>query len=127
MFEKLKKKIPNNDPAALLSVLQEEGIEDFRETLFFADWNHEVLEVSRVLHSPNSLSVAELEHFFAQDGLVIVRSLDGDFVAGTWNETYVWTKDLFVPLSESYPLPLIDFLIQYEHGKIASHILPIIR
>lgn len=127
MFEKLKQIIPTNDPAALLSILEEEGIEDFREILFFSDWDREVLEVSRVLHSPNSLSDAELVRFFSRGGLVIARSLDGDFVAGTRNETYVWTKDLFVPLSENYPLPLIDFLIQYEHGKIASHILPIIR
>jgi hypothetical protein len=98
MFEKLKQKIPTNDPVALLSILEEESIEDFREILFFSG-----------------------------GGLVIARSLDGDFVAGTRNETCVWTKDLFVPLSENYPLPLIDFLIQYEHGKIASHILPIIR
>ena len=64
-----------------------------------------------------------MEHWREQEFLVVAQSLDGDYLAGTLEQTFVIPSSLYKEDIEQFDKQLIDFFA-YENKEITSAILP---
>ena len=75
-------------------------------------------------NSPIDFSETDVEHWRKQEFLVVAQSLDGDYLAGTLEQTFVIPSSLYKEDIEQFDKQLIDFFIAYENKEITSAILP---
>ncbi|MGG7017675.1 UNVERIFIED_CONTAM: hypothetical protein P3E19_30720, partial [Pseudomonas aeruginosa] len=67
-----------------------------------------------------TISETDVEHWRKQEFLVVAQSLDGDYLAGTLEQTFVIPSSLYKEDIEQFDKQLIDFFIAYENKEITS-------
>ena len=64
-----------------------------------------------------TISETDVEHWREQEFLVVAQSLDGDYLAGTLEQTFVIPSSLYKEDIEQFDKQLIDFLLPTRTKK----------
>ena len=115
-FEQLKETLPDAKPQTFLQAILSQPQEEDAELTFSEEIDEQFVENCKFLASP--------EHWREQEFLVVAQSLDGDYLAGTLEQTFVIPSSLYKEDIEQFDKQLIDFFIAYENKEITSAILP---
>lgn len=123
-FQKIKEELIDTNPSCfLMTVLENEQEED--NTIVFSQVLEEQFEQSiRYLASEETISLDDLSSWKERGFLVVAQTIDGDYIAGTSEQTFVIPVSLYKTDIETYHLPLPDFFIAYTNHTIVSSILP---
>ncbi|MBO0473216.1 hypothetical protein IGL98_001551 [Enterococcus sp. DIV0840] len=123
-FKKIKRQLTETDPQSFLtSVL--ENAQDEDSTVIFSQTVEEQFEQNvQYLASDETISLDDLSIWKEHGFLVVAKTIDGDYIAGTMEQTFVIPVSLYKSDIESYDLFLSDFFIDYTNGIINSEILP---
>nr|WP_236674838.1 hypothetical protein [Enterococcus sp. BWR-S5] len=105
-------------------MITEQQSEDDPFFVFQTDIEQKFETNIQFLASEDTLSEADYHYWKETDFLVVSQTIDGDFIGGNMDETFVIPSSLYKQDIEIYPLFLSDFFASYEAGKIDSNILP---
>lgn len=111
-------------PQALLASLEEQDMTELEDFLFFDNFNDLVLKNAEFLKSPETLNPTTLTEIFEKGGIVLARSIDGDFLLGFLEkETWVLPTSFNLKDIEKFPLSPQEFLITWLNHDSPSHII----
>lgn len=122
-FEQLKETLPDAKPQTFLQAILSQPQEEDAELTFSEEIDEQFVENCKFLASPETISETDVEHWREQEFLVVAQSLDGDYLAGTLEQTFVIPSSLYKEDIEQFDKQLIDFFIAYENKEITSAIL----
>ncbi|MCB5955125.1 hypothetical protein [Enterococcus sp. CWB-B31] len=125
-FHKLKEELTEKVPHSFLALASAEQEQSDDDPFFVFQMNiEEIFETSiNFLSSEETLSMEEVNDWKEADFLVVCQTIDGDFIGGNKEETFVIPQSLYKTDIEIYPYFLSDFFIAYEDGTIESPTLP---
>ena len=106
-FEQLKETLPDAKPQTFLQAILSQPQEEDAELTFSEEIDEQFVENCKFLASPETIS-----------------ETDGDYLAGTLEQTFVIPSSLYKEDIEQFDKQLIDFFIAYENKEITSAILP---
>ncbi|MGX7150597.1 hypothetical protein [Enterococcus ureasiticus] len=123
-FEKIKRQLTETDPQSFLTAVLE-NVQDKDSTVIFSQTVEEQFEQNvQYLASDETISLDDLSIWKEHGFLVVAQTIDGDYIAGTMEQTFVIPVSLYKSDIESYDLFLSDFFIAYTNRTIHSQILP---
>lgn len=124
-FREIKEKSAAHDPHSFLQLMIiEQQNEDDPFFIFQEDIEQKFETNVQYLSSEDTLSEADIDYWKETDFLVVCQTIDGDFIGGNTDETFVIPSSLYKKDIEIYPLFLSEFFASYEAGAIDSTILP---
>ncbi|MGL4696331.1 hypothetical protein [Enterococcus larvae] len=124
-FREIQEKSDVQDPHSFLQLMiTEQQDEDDPFFIFQTDIEQRFEENVRFLASEDTLSEADIHYWQETDFLVVCQTIDGDFIGGNSDESFVIPSSLYKQDIEIFPLFLSEFFASYEEGKIDSSILP---
>ncbi|WP_207696338.1 hypothetical protein DOK67_0002940 [Enterococcus sp. DIV0212c] len=123
-FQKIKEQLTDNDPQNFLTiVLDNEQDED--SIIVFSHALEEQFENNvQYLASEETISLDDISKWKEDEFLIVAQTIDGDYIAGTKEQTFVIPVSLYKSDLEIYDLFLADFFIDYLNGSLDSSILP---
>lgn len=110
-FEQLKETLPDAKPQTFLQAILSQPQEEDAELTFSEEIDEQFVENCKFLASPETISETDVEHWRKQEFLVVAQSLDGDYLAGTLEQTFVIPSSLYKEDIEQFDKQLIDFFI----------------
>lgn len=123
-FQKIKEKLTKTDPQIFLSTVLE-NVQDEDSTIIFSQTlETQFEETIQYLASDETISLADLSLWQEHGFLVVAQTIDGDYIAGTNEQTFVIPVSLYKTDIEVYDLFLSDFFIAYFNNSLTSSILP---
>ena len=123
-FKKIQTLLTERDPYSFLTLAIAEEQEDDPFFIFQTDIEKTLETNIQFLTSAETLSLDELTYWKEHDFLVVCQTIDGDFIGGNLDETFIIPQSLYKTDIEIFPFFLSDFFVAYEQGKIGSIILP---
>lgn len=108
-FEQLKETLPDAKPQTFLQAILSQPQEEDAELTFSEEIDEQFVENCKFLASPETISETDVEHWREQEFLVVAQSLDGDYLAGTLEQTFVIPSSLYKEDIEQFDKQLIDF------------------
>lgn len=120
IHEQLIERTPHGFLTAVLATEQEEDA----SIIFSSDLEEQFEQSVAFLSSAETLTLDDLKEWQANEFLVVAQTIDGDYIAGTKDQTFVIPVSLYTSDIESFDLFLSDFFIDYSTQKIHSSILP---
>ncbi|WP_321384302.1 hypothetical protein [uncultured Enterococcus sp.] len=124
-FHEIKEQSDVHDPHSFLQLMiTEQQGEDDPFFIFQTDIEQKFETNIQFLASEDTLSEADYHYWKETDFLIVSQTIDGDFIGGNMDETFVIPSSLYKQDIEIYPLFLSDFFASYEAGRIDSNILP---
>ena len=94
-FEQLKETLPDAKPQTFLQAILSQPQEEDAELTFSEEIDEQFVENCKFLASPETISETDVEHWRKQEFLVVAQSLDGDYLAGTLEQTFVIPSSLY--------------------------------
>ncbi|MBO0422000.1 hypothetical protein BCR22_02810 [Enterococcus plantarum] len=123
-FQLIKDQLTVCDPQQFLSVVLENQ-QDEESTIIFSQTIEEQFEQNvQYLSSDETVDLDDITRWKELGFLVVAQTIDGDYIAGTTEQTFVIPVSLYTSDIETYELVLADFFIAYTNGAIHSNILP---
>lgn len=123
-FQKIKDELIEDDPHCFLTAVLENA-QDEGSTIIFSQSIEETFEQNvQYLVSDETISTDDISKWKEQAFLVVAQTIDGDYIAGTTDQTFVIPVSLYNTDIETYDLFLSDFFIAYTADRINSSILP---
>ncbi|ALS00369.1 hypothetical protein ATZ33_02945 [Enterococcus silesiacus] len=123
-FQKIKEELIETDPQSFLTaVLAYEQAEDSM-IIFSQSLEEQFEQTIQYLTSDDTISLNDLSSWKNHGFLVVAQTIDGDYIAGTAEQTFVIPVSLYKTDIETYHLSLPDFFIAYTNHTIVSSILP---
>lgn len=123
-FQKIKEELIETDPQCFLTTVLEHE-QDADSTIIFSQTLEKQFEQTiQYLASADTLSLDDLAQWKKNDFLVVAQTIDGDYIAGTTDQTFVIPVSLYKSDIELFDLPLPDFFIAYMSNTLDSSILP---
>lgn len=123
-FQLIKDQLTVCDPQQFLSVVLENQ-QDEESTIIFSQTIEEQFEQNvQYLSSDETVDLDDITRWKELGFLVVAQTIDGDYIAGTTEQTFVIPVSLYTSDIEIYELVLADFFIAYTNGAIHSNILP---
>ncbi|PZL75386.1 hypothetical protein CI088_05315 [Enterococcus plantarum] len=123
-FQLIKDQLTVSDPQQFLSVVLENQ-QDEESTIIFSQTIEEQFEQNvQYLSSDETVDLDDITRWKELGFLVVAQTIDGDYIAGTTEQTFVIPVSLYTSDIETYELVLADFFIAYTNGAIHSNILP---
>lgn len=116
-FEQLKETLPDAKPQTFLQAILSQPQEEDAELTFSEEIDEQFVENCKFLASPETISETDVEHWREQEFLVVAQSLDGDYLAGTLEQTFVIPSSLYKEDIEQFDKQLIDFLLPTRTKK----------
>lgn len=125
-FHKLKEELAEKDPCSFLALAATEQQQSDDDPFFVFQMNSEEIFEANIsfLASEETLSMEEVADWKEAEFLVVCQTIDGDFIGGNKDETFVIPQSLYKTDIEIYPYFLSDFFIAYEDGVVESAVLP---
>lgn len=123
-FQKIKEKLTKTDPQIFLSTVLENEQEEDSTIIFSQTLETQFEETIQYLASDETISLADLSLWQEHGFLVVAQTIDGDYIAGTNEQTFVIPVSLYKTDIEVYDLFLSDFFIAYFNNSLTSSILP---
>lgn len=123
-FQKIKEKLTKTDPQIFLSTVLENEQEEDSTIIFSQTLEAQFEETIQYLASDETISLADLSLWQEHGFLVVAQTIDGDYIAGTNEQTFVIPVSLYKTDIEVYDLFLSDFFIAYFNNSLTSSILP---
>ncbi|MGX7244309.1 hypothetical protein ACWOC1_05615 [Enterococcus quebecensis] len=123
-FKKIKEEYSGTNPEEFLTTVlkTEQGNDD---AIIFSQTLEEQFEVNvDCLATDETITLEDISRWKEDSFLVVAQTIDGDYIAGTPNQTFVIPVSLFKIDIETYDLFLSDFFIEYINGALNSSILP---
>lgn len=123
-FQKMKNQTTVFTPQHFLTtVLTHEQDED--SSIIFSQQLEEQFEQTiQYLASEETISLEDLAAWKDSEFLIVAQTIDGDYIAGTIQQTLVIPVSLYKADIEVFDLQLPDFFIEYTNGRLNSTILP---
>lgn len=123
-FQKIKDQLTESTPKSFLTAVLEND-QDEESTIIFSQTIEEQFEQNvHYLASDDTISLDDLSNWSEQEFLVVAQTIDGDYIAGTTEQSFVIPVSLYKSDIETYDLVLSDFFIAYTNNLICSSILP---
>ncbi|MBO0466804.1 hypothetical protein JZO73_04565 [Enterococcus plantarum] len=123
-FQLIKDQLTVSDPQQFLSVVLKNQ-QDEESTIIFSQTIEEQFEQNvQYLSSDETVDLDDITRWKELGFLVVAQTIDGDYIAGTTEQTFVIPVSLYTSDIETYELVLADFFIAYTNGVIHSNILP---
>ena len=124
-FREIKEKSDVHDPHSFLQqMITEQQNEEDPFFIFQTDIEQKFETNIQFLASEDTLSEADYHYWKETDFLIVCQTIDGDFIGGNDDETFIIPSSLYKEDIEIYSLFLSDFFVSYEEGMIDSKILP---
>jgi hypothetical protein len=123
-MQKIKQDLTEPQPLSFLKAVLAQPVAEDSLLTFSEQVDAQFVENCRFLASPETISEEELAQWRQKDFLVVAQTIDGDYLAGTIDQTLVIPVSLYKADIEFFDCFLTDFLIAYEKGSIVSRILP---
>ncbi|MGC6768668.1 hypothetical protein ACYSNR_17500 [Enterococcus sp. LJL128] len=124
-FHEIRDTLTTQDPHSFLSAAKMFSEQEEDPFFLFQDNAEETFEENvNFLSSEETLSSEDLDYWKEHDFTIVCQTIDGDYIGGNTDETFVIPSSLYKLDIEIYPLFLADFFTAYEEGKIESNILP---
>ena len=123
-FYKIKKQVTEPNPQIFLTtILRTEQAED-SSIIFSRNAEERFEQAVSYLASDETISMKDIKEWQKDRFLVVAQTIDGDYIAGTVNQTFVIPVSLYKSDIETYDLFLSEFFIEYTEGAIESTVLP---
>ncbi|EOH92279.1 hypothetical protein UAW_03264 [Enterococcus haemoperoxidus ATCC BAA-382] len=123
-FQKIKDQLTESTPKSFLTAVLEND-QDEESTIIFSQTIEEQFEQNvHYLASDDTISLDDLSNWSEQEFLVVAQTIDGDYIAGTTEQSFVIPVSLYKSDIETYDLFLSDFFIAHTNNLICSSILP---
>ncbi|WP_348920196.1 hypothetical protein [Enterococcus rotai] len=123
-FQKIKEELIKTDPQIFLTTVLENEQDEDSTIIFSQTLEAQFEETIQYLASDETISLADLSRWQEHDFLVVAQTIDGDYIAGTNEQTLVIPVSLYKTDIEVYDLFLSDFFIAYFNNNLTSSILP---
>lgn len=124
-FRDIQEKNDVHDPHSFLQLMiTEQQEEEDPFFIFQADIEQKFVTNLQFLASEDTLSEEDYHYWKETDFLIVCQTIDGDFIGGNTDETFVIPSSLYKMDIEIYPLFMSSFFASYEAGAIESKILP---
>jgi hypothetical protein len=123
-FQQIKEQLTEKTPQSFLTaVLRNEQDED---SLFvFSEQIEAQFEQNLAfLASAETISPADVDVWKQQDFRVVAQTIDGDYIAGTLDQTFIIPTSLYKSDIEIHSLFLSDFFVDYANHSLESALLP---
>lgn len=120
IMTKLKQLLTSSDPHCFLQAVAQCQMQEYEEYFLFATPKRERDFISAVdfLSSPETFSLSDYQNW-----VLIAQTIDGDYLLANDQQTMILPVSLYRSDIEMIDLPIVDFFIRYDEGKIQSHIL----
>ncbi|WP_086347267.1 hypothetical protein [Candidatus Enterococcus clewellii] len=124
-FRDILEKNDVHDPHSFLQLMITEQQEEEDPFFVFQPDIEQKFETNlQFLASEETLSEEDYQYWKETDFLIVCQTIDGDFIGGNTDETFVIPSSLYKKDIEIYPLFMSSFFASYEAGEIESKILP---
>lgn len=123
-FQKIKEELTKTDPQIFLSTILENEQDEDSTIIFSQTLEAQFEETIQYLASDETISLDDLSLWQEHGFLVVAQTIDGDYIAGTNEQTFVIPVSLYKTDIEVYDLFLSDFFIAYFNNSLPSSILP---
>ncbi|EOL45996.1 hypothetical protein [Enterococcus caccae] len=123
-FQEIKKELTENNPHSFLETVFENEQDENSPIIFSHTLEEQFEQAIQYLASDDTISLDDLSNWKESGFLVVAQTIDGDYIAGTNEQTFVIPVSLYKADIESYQLKLPDFFIAYTNKTIISSILP---
>ncbi len=123
-FQKIKEELTKTDPQIFLSTVLENEQDKDSTIIFSQTLEAQFEETIQYLASDETISLDDLSLWQEHGFLVVAQTIDGDYIAGTNEQTFVIPVSLYKTDIEVYDLFLSDFFIAYFNNSLTSSILP---
>ncbi|OTN86486.1 hypothetical protein A5819_003321 [Enterococcus sp. 7E2_DIV0204] len=123
-FQKIKEELTKTDPQIFLSTVLENEQDEDSTIIFSQTLEAQFEETIQYLASDETISLDDLSLWQEHGFLVVAQTIDGDYIAGTNEQTFVIPVSLYKTDIEVYDLFLSDFFIAYFNNSLTSSILP---
>lgn len=123
-FQKIKEELTKTDPQIFLSTVLENEQDEDSTIIFSQTLEAQFEEKIQYLASDETISLDDLSLWQEHGFLVVAQTIDGDYIAGTNEQTFVIPVSLYKTDIEVYDLFLSDFFIAYFNNSLTSSILP---
>ncbi|KAF1297710.1 hypothetical protein BAU15_13155 [Enterococcus sp. JM4C] len=98
----------------VLDWLQTQAPSEWAELLFIPEQNYLLTRSLSALRSPLTLSVDCYERWLSEGGILLARTIDGDYIGEKHQQTYFLPRSLVLDDIRVYPRPFIQLLCAYE-------------
>lgn len=123
-FPTIKDQLTESDPQSFLTAVLENE-QDEESAIIFSQTLEEQFEQNvQYLASDETISSDDISNWKQKEFLVVAQTIDGDYIAGTAEQSFVIPVSLYKEDIETYDLFLSDFFIAYTSGTLNSSILP---
>ncbi|WP_086313453.1 hypothetical protein A5821_000956 [Enterococcus sp. 7F3_DIV0205] len=123
-FPTIKDQLTESDPQSFLTAVLENE-QDEESAIIFSQTLEEQFEQNvQYLASDETISSDDISNWKQKEFLVVAQTIDGDYIAGTTEQSFVIPVSLYKEDIETYDLFLSDFFIAYTSGTLNSSILP---
>lgn len=123
-FQEIKDKNIDLTPQIFLTAVLDQE-QDKESTIIFSQGLEEQFEQNvNYLASDETISSEEILNWKENGFLIVAQTIDGDYIAGTLDQTLVIPISLYKSDMEIYDFQLPDFFINYTNGTLGSAILP---
>lgn len=123
-FYKIKKQITEPNPQTFLTTLLRTEQSEDSSIIFSQNAEEHFEQAVSYLASDETISLKDIAEWQKDRFLVVAQTIDGDYIAGTVNQTFVIPVSLYKSDIETYDLFLSEFFIEYTEGIIESAVLP---
>ncbi|EOH99105.1 hypothetical protein UAY_01882 [Enterococcus moraviensis ATCC BAA-383] len=123
-FQKIKEELTEADPQSFLATVLENEQNEDAVVIFNQNLEEQFEQNVQYLASDETISLEDISTWQEKEFLVVAQTIDGDYIAGTTEQTFVIPVSLYKADIETYNLFLTDFFIDYTTHKIDSSILP---
>lgn len=123
-FYKIKKQITEPNPQTFLTTLLRTEQSEDSSIIFSQNAEEHFEQAISYLASDETISLKDVVEWQKDRFLVVAQTIDGDYIAGTVNQTFIIPVSLYKSDIETYDLFLSDFFIEYTEGTIESTVLP---
>lgn len=123
-FYKIKKQVTEPNPQTFLTTLLRTEQSEDSSIIFSQNAEEHFEQAVSYLASDETISLKDVVEWQKDLFLVVAQTIDGDYIAGTVNQTFVIPVSLYKSDIETYNLFLSDFFTAYTEGTIESTVLP---
>ncbi|MGM0124406.1 hypothetical protein IGI37_001783 [Enterococcus sp. AZ194] len=102
--------------AEFLRWLTSQGPEEWEELVFLPQ-DQPLKQSLHMLHSPLTLSIEEYERWLADGGLLLARTIDGDYIGEKQKQTYYLPRSLVKEDLQIKNLTFLELLRAYEASQ----------
>ncbi|MDA9470101.1 hypothetical protein [Enterococcus sp. 5H] len=123
-FYKIKKQVTEPNPQSFLTTLLRTEQSEDSSIIFSQNAEEHFEQAVSYLASDETISLKDVVEWQKDLFLVVAQTIDGDYIAGTVNQTFVIPVSLYKSDIETYNLFLSEFFTAYTEGTIESTVLP---